>query len=282
MMMIIFVIIASFAYVLYPIVESKLRGNVFHYVEHCQDLAHKMFQEIPKKRMIQIIAACTLIMGGFGFWLTRGQGWVQWLFTLSFALLGFYSFKIYMNTMWQKRIETFDEQLVDALTLLSNALNSNLNLSQGIGLITKEMAAPIAQEFGTVMSQEKLGLTLDEALQNLMEKIPSDDLTIAINSILILRETGGDLSETFQTISKTILERRKIQGKISSMTAQGKVQGMILIALPFFLLAAMYYMNPTYVLPLIKTELGWIFLFIMLVLQAIGGLWMRKIIKIDV
>ncbi|MCB0271826.1 MAG: type II secretion system F family protein [Bdellovibrionales bacterium] len=270
------------AYFFYPILEKRVIHKLASYVEYCQSVSYKMYEEMSRKNIITTIVLLTLGFGAIGFWITRGQGLVQYLFTFGFAFVGFHLLKIYLNFRWEKRLQKFDEQLVDALTLLSNSLKSGLNLSQGIQVLITEMHEPISQEFGTVMSQEKLGRTLDEAFETMMERIPSEDLAIAINSILILRETGGDLSETFQTISETIRQRRKIEGKIKSMTAQGKTQGAILMLLPFALIVAMYYLNPTYIMPLIKTELGWVLIFVMLVFQAVGFFWMRKIIKIDV
>lgn len=278
----IFGLIAASLYYLYPFIEDKVFYSFTKYIVHCQNLSYKMYEEMEKNTIISIIVACTFVFGLGGFMLTRGQGWVQYLFTIGFGCAGFQVLKIYLNFKWEKRLQKFDEQLVDGLTLLSNSLKSGLNLTQGIQVLVTEMPNPISQEFGTVMSQEKLGRTIDEAFETMMERIPSEDLSIAINSILILRETGGDLSETFETISTTIRQRRKIEGKIKSMTAQGKTQGAILMLLPFVLMFAMYYLNPTYILPLIKTELGWIFIFIMLVFQTVGFFWMRKIIKIDV
>ncbi|MEZ4819712.1 MAG: type II secretion system F family protein [Bdellovibrionota bacterium] len=278
----IFGFIAASLYFLFPVVEEKLLKKINAYVDHCQNLSYKMYEEIEKINLILIIVLCIIVFAGIGFVITRGQGWVQYLFTFSFGFLGLYMPKIYFNVKWEKRLDKFNEQLVDALTLLSNSLKSGLNLTQAIQILVTEMPNPISQEFGTVMSQEKLGRTIDEAFEAMMERIPSEDLSIAINSILILRETGGDLSETFETISNTIRQRRKIEGKIQSMTAQGKTQGAILMLLPFVLIIAMYYLNPTYILPLIKHELGWIFIFIMLIFQTVGFFWMRKIIKIDV
>ncbi|MCB1198122.1 MAG: type II secretion system F family protein [Deltaproteobacteria bacterium] len=278
----IFGFIAASLYFLFPVVEEKLLKKINAYVDHCQNLSYKMYEEIEKINLILIIVLCIIVFAGIGFVITRGQGWVQYLFTFSFGFLGLYMPKIYFNVKWEKRLDKFNEQLVDALTLLSNSLKSGLNLTQAIQILVTEMPNPISQEFGTVMSQEKLGRTIDEAFEAMMERIPSEDLSIAINSILILRETGGDLSETFETISNTIRQRRKIEGKIQSMTAQGKTQGAILMLLPFVLIIAMHYLNPTYILPLIKTELGWIFIFIMLIFQTVGFFWMRKIIKIDV
>ena len=140
----------------------------------------------------------------------------------------------------------------------------------------------MAQEFALVLSQEKLGLTLDEALEKMLERIPSEDLAIAIHSVLILRETGGDLSETFETIATTIRERRKVSGKIKSMTQQGKLQGLILLLLPFGLGAMLYVVNPPYIIPMVTTQLGWIMIFIMLIFQGVGALWIKKIVNIDV
>lgn len=165
---------------------------------------------------------------------------------------------------------------------MANSLKSGLNLPQVIQVLVEEMPKPIADEFSLVLSQQKLGLTIDEAMEKMMNRVPSDDLAVALNSVLILRETGGDLAETFDTIANTIRERRKIEGKINAMTQQGRTQGLILILMPFALAALLYTVNPDFLRPLLTTQFGWMMIGLVLVLQLLGGLWMRKILTIDV
>jgi len=274
--------IGGAAYFSYPWVEEYAGLKINSYVAECELMLHRCFREMPRKKMILIIAGSTTIMGMLGFVVTMGYGWINILFTVSLAFIGYQSFRMWLKFFWERRISLFNDQLVDALNLLANSLKSGLNLSQAIQVLVQESKNPTSQEFGLVLSQEKLGLTIDEALEKMLERIPSEDLAIAVHSVLILRETGGDLSETFETIASTIRERRKVSGKIKSMTQQGKLQGLILLLLPFGLGAMLYVVNPPYIIPMVTTQLGWIMIFIMLIFQGVGALWIKKIVNIDV
>lgn len=270
------------AYFGYPWIEEFAKKTIESYLQDCELLLHRCFKEMPRKKMILIITLSTSLMGLLGFVITLGYGLINVLFTISLATIGYQSFRMWLKFFWERRLNQFNEQLVDALNLLANSLKSGLNLSQGLQVLVQESKPPVSQEFGMVLSQEKLGLTIDEALEKMLDRIPSDDLAIAIHSVLILRETGGDLSETFETIASTIRERRKVSGKIKSMTQQGKMQGLILLLLPFGLGALLYVVNPPYIIPLVTTQLGWIMIFIMLIFQGVGALWIKKIVNIDV
>ena len=223
------------------------------------------------------------VIGGIlGFFLTMRYGLLNVIFTLSGVFIGWNLPRIYLNFKYRMRIEKFNNQLVDTLTLMSSSLKSNLNLHQVIGVVVREMPNPISQEFGLLLSQVQLGLTIDEALEKMMQSIPSEDLTMVINSILILREKGGDISETFDVISNTIRERRKVQRKIKTITAQGKMQSLLLFLMPFAVGLIMYVINPDNVKPMLTTQTGLILTAIMLLMQLAGGLWLLKIVDIKV
>ena len=280
--LIVVVFIGGASYFGYPWVEEFTRNKLEGYLQECELLLHRCFKEMPRKKMIIMIAGSTSFLALVGFVLTLGFGWINILFTVTLGFIGYQSFRMWLKFAWERRLNAFNEQLVDGLNLLANSLKSGLNLSQALQVLIQESKPPMSQEFGLVLSQEKLGLTIDEALEKMLERIPSDDLAIAIHSVLILRETGGDLSETFETIASTIRERRKVSGKIKSMTQQGKMQGLILLLLPFGLGAMLYVVNPPYIIPLVTTQLGWIMIFVMLMFQGVGALWIKKIVNIDV
>jgi tight adherence protein B len=276
------VTITGAAYFSYPWVEEFTKTKIESYMQDCELLLHRMFQEMPRKKMLLIVIGSTVSMALLGFIVTYGYGIITAIFTLVLATIGYHSFRMWLKFFWERRVNVFNEQLVDALNLLANSLKSGLNLSQALQVLIQESKNPTSQEFGMVLSQEKLGLTVDEALEKMLDRIPSDDLAIAIHSVLILRETGGDLSETFETIASTIRERRKVSGKIKSMTQQGKLQGLILLLLPFGLGIMLYIVNPPYIHPLYSTQLGWMMLIVMFFFQFVGWLWIRKIVNIDV
>lgn len=144
------------------------------------------------------------------------------------------------------------------------------------------MTGPIAQEYTLVLNKIRLGMSVEEALNEMGDRVPRQDVQMFVTAVNILKETGGNLSETFSTIVMTIRERQKVEKKIQAMTAQGLMQAVIITLVPFVLLIIFLVIDPNYVKPLFSTPLGWIALAIMLGLQVIGGVMMKKIVTIRV
>lgn len=182
----------------------------------------------------------------------------------------------------KRRVGRFGYQLIDALTLMSNGLRSGLNISQVIDLVSQEMPNPISQEFKLILSETQLGTSIEEAFNGLAKRIPTEDVEMLATAINILRETGGNLAETFDTITHTIRERIKIKNKISALVTQGIVQGAIIMMLPFGLAIMLYMVDPAQVEPMFTTPLGLAMVGGMLFLQLLGGLAIWKIIDIKV
>lgn len=190
--------------------------------------------------------------------------------------------RLVVEAMWSRRCGVFVDQMVDGMTLMANGVKAGLSVQQCMERIQANLPNPISQEFGLVLSQIRIGRSLTESLTELGTRIPRQDVQMFVTSVNILQETGGNMGETFQTIVEVIRERQKVEKKIDALTAQGMAQGTIIVMVPFFLLIVFYMMDPAYVTPLFSTTLGLIALFIMLGLQVIGGIAMRKIIKIKV
>jgi tight adherence protein B len=276
------VALAIAIYYLYFIIEDAAKKGSTNYIGWMVVTLDKMFIKITHGNFLLILIASIILSGLAGFYVSIRYGVLNYIITISFIFIGWNIPRFYINYLYGKRLEKFNHQLIDSLTLMSNSLKSGLNLNQVISVVVQEMPNPISQEFGLVLSQHQLGLTIDEALEKMMERIPSEDLQLVINSILILREKGGDISETFETIANTIRERRKVESKIKTITAQGRMQSMLLFLMPFGIGVVMYFLNPENMELLFTTELGWLIVSVMLVMQAIGGLWLKKIVDIEV
>ncbi len=187
-----------------------------------------------------------------------------------------------VKTLHDRRCNLFVDQMVDALTIMANGVKSGLSVTQSMERVVENLGNPISQEFGLVLSQIRIGRSVEEALIDLGLRIPRPDVQMFVTSITILKETGGNLAETFSTISTTIRERQKIEKKIQAMTAQGLMQGIIITLVPIALLLVFGIANPSYIAPLFNTTLGLIILFMTFGLQIIGGVTIRKIVKIKV
>lgn len=243
----------------------------------------KMFKDVSIAKCRLIVLAMPSAGIAFATWITWG---IQWYGTLALALAAggicWWLLRKGMDYLYVRYVRRFDEQLVDALVMASNALRVGMSLPQALDIVTKEMPQPISQEFGLTLKEHRMGKTLDDALSAMSDRIPSLDLTLVVNAVLILRETGGNLSETFDTIVYTITEREKVKDKIRTLTAQGKAQGVILISMPFVMAYLMNMVNPEYMEPMFTTLLGWLLMLFMCLMLLAGGLMIRKIITIDV
>ena len=181
-----------------------------------------------------------------------------------------------------KRITDFSMQMVDALTLMGNGLKSGLNVSQTMKIVCDEMPAPISEEFARVLQENQLGATLEKAFENMNVRIPSEDVNMFVTSVNILRETGGNIAETFHTITNTIRERLKLQSKIKAMTAQGMSSAFIVGALPWGLGIMLYVADPKMMGPMFTTIPGWAILMVILLLESVGFFVIVKIVSIRV
>lgn len=184
--------------------------------------------------------------------------------------------------LYDRRCSLFVDQMVDGLTIMANGISSGLGITQAMERVVENLPNPISQEFALVLSQTRVGRTVEEALIELGERVPTPDVQMFVTAINILKETGGKLAETFTTIVLTIRERQKIEKKIQAMTAQGLMQGIIITLVPIALILVFLMVDPNYVRPLFTTTFGLILLFVMFGLQIIGGITIRKIVKIKV
>jgi tight adherence protein B len=172
--------------------------------------------------------------------------------------------------------------MVDGLTIMGNGIKSGSNPQQSMQRVVEIMGNPISAEFGQVITQTQFGQSFEEALTDLGTRIPRPDVQMFVVAVNILKETGGNLSETFTTIVLTIRERQKLEKKISAMTAQGVMQGIIVTSIPFLLMGVFYAIDPGHIMPMFTTTLGLVMLVAMLALQVIGGVMIKKIVTIKV
>ncbi len=182
----------------------------------------------------------------------------------------------------QKRIAKFNQQLPEALELLGRSLRAGHSLAAGFGLVATEMADPIATEFGRAFEEQNLGISLDEAIEGMTVRVPNMDLRFFATAVLLQRQTGGDLAEILDKIGKLIRERFKLAGTIQALTGEGRLSGIVLLALPPTLFVTMYYLNREYAMVLFRDETGRKLLGAAIVLQFVGALTIRKIISIKV
>ncbi len=194
------------------------------------------------------------------------------LFMIGFILPGFYA-----KMLISKRKEKFANQLVDALMIMSSSFRGGLSLVQAMEAVVEEMPEPIDQEFGMVLSENKMGVALDEAFNHLYKRMPSPALQQTITAILLARETGGNLPAIFTRIVNTIRENKKIQQNIDTLTLQGKIQGIVMSCLPIGFLIIVQSTKPDFLIHMMKSSLGRAMLIYSFFSEIIGAFFIWKI-----
>ncbi|MGB9736024.1 MAG: type II secretion system F family protein [bacterium] len=198
------------------------------------------------------------------------------------APIGLIISRLWINFMRRRRIKLFDEQFIDAIGVISNALKSGLSLQQAIARVADQYPAPLSQELSMVGKEVTLGVPLEQALTNLSKRIGSEDLDLFVTATGVVKDAGGNLSEMFDSIADTIRERNTIQGKIKALTSQGRLQGIVIGFMPVVLGFILYKLDPNLIMPLFRDPIGWFILFIIVLFEAIGAFFIVKIIRIDV
>lgn len=181
-----------------------------------------------------------------------------------------------------KRREKFNLQLPEALATMSNALRAGFSISQAFDSVVEQGEKPMCEEFAILQQQLKIGMSFEDALESLSQRVGSDDLMLVTTAILISRKTGGNVTEIFDKISETIRGRLRIERRVRTLTAQGRLQGLIVSLMPLVLGIAMTVMKPDVMKPFLFSLKGAICVGITLALVTVGWLFIRKIIKIDV
>ena len=181
-----------------------------------------------------------------------------------------------------KRREKFNLQLPEALATMSNALRAGFSISQAFDSVVEQGEKPMSEEFAILQQQLKIGMSFEDALESLSQRVGSDDLMLVTTAILISRKTGGNVTEIFDKISETIRGRMRIERKVKTLTAQGRLQGIVVSAMPLFLGLIMTLIKPGLMIPFLTSLTGILAVLVMCVLIFVGWLMIRKIIKIDV
>jgi tight adherence protein B len=278
---------------------GKRRGS-----EASTDILRKTAFESDKKSLIEILtpkflslnkffeqADCHIkpstllgvgvLLGALGFtgsWIAR----VPWFFM---PVTGFVLFLVPLAWVWnkrRKRLKTFAAQLPDALELVARALRAGHSLGAGMHVVAEEMPTPIADEFGRVYEEQNLGIAIEDAMQSMCERVPNLDLRFFVTSVAIQRQTGGDLAEILDKIGYVIRERYRILGQVKALTGEGRLSGIVLIALPFVLFLVMLHIQPGYVSALWTHPKGIQMSIFAIIMQILGALVIRKIVNIKV
>jgi tight adherence protein B len=198
------------------------------------------------------------------------------------ALIGGLVPFVYLTMRRRNRLNTFAQQLPDSLELLSSALRSGNTLQSGLQVIVEEMLPPISKEFGEVTEAVRLGIPVEQALDDLAERVPNPDLRFFVTAVAMQKQCGGDLAEILDKISWLVRERFYIQGQVKALTGEGRMSGAVLMALPLVMFLVLYALNYDYVMLLFNEPLGRKMLGGAIVLQVLGAIAIQRIIRIKI
>jgi tight adherence protein B len=265
--------------------DNVLSGRTFF--GSIQDRIRRSDIKLRVSEYIIFMAVCGILGAGAGFFFFNQS----LLVALIGVLIGIRIPKMYINFAANRRLRAFNNQLGDTLTLWVNALRAGSSVLQGMETIATESPVPISVEFERVVQEVRLGLSVEQALDNMFNRVPSDDLDLVITAVNIQREVGGNLAEVLDNISFTIRERVRIKGEIRTLTAQGRISGWIITFLPIALGFLMFLINPEYISELWVREepfligqfpCGWLVIGLSVGMIAMGGYAISRIVDIEV
>lgn len=201
--------------------------------------------------------------------------------SITLAVVGMVAPIMWIKVKKKKRTKVFESQLGDALLIMCNCLRSGLSFQQALDNIANEMPPPISIEFSRVSNEIRYGSTLEDALNHMVARVKSPDLMLAVSAVNIQRQTGGNLSYILDSISDTIKERLRIKGEINSITAQGRMSGLIIGGLPVAVAIFLFIATPDYMMVFFTTLAGKIMIAVAVVMEIIGFLLIRKVVTVE-
>jgi len=247
------------------------------FTEVADDNLQRMFIFSDTKRLLKFYVAAMFLVPLVLYFMD--MSW--FVILLSFAAV-FYFPKMYFKRLAAKRAAAINAALPDALAQMGGAMRAGSTFISAMQAMVEEQKGPISQEFSLLLREQRMGARLEEALDNLGERVQTEEMDLLISAALISQDIGGNLAEIFIRLSETLRRKMEMEGKVKGLTAQGVLQGYVVTALPFLILLALMVIEPEATRPMFTSLLGWIFLGIILVLQLMGGFMIKKIVAIDV
>jgi tight adherence protein B len=249
-----------------------------------QSLSRQLARADLKLRVGEFLSLMLIVGVGLGaiVWFLAGRDILSGVIGLGVGIALPY---IYVRNQQGKRLQRFDEQLGDMLSLMVNSLRAGYSTMQALEAVSKELPSPISDEFRRVVQEMQLGITMEATLDNLLRRMPSKDLDLVVTAMNVQREVGGNLAEIMETISHTIRERVRIKGEIRVLVSQVMTSGKFLAAMPIMLTVGMYFLNRNYMMNFFNPNTRWLgipALILGAVIIVIGYFSMKKIADIEV
>ena len=247
------------------------------YVEDTEKSLDALYLSLTPQQIVYLSLSCSIVVGFLGLIVFSS------VYCAAPPMIpAFFVPRTVIFFLGKRRDKQFSMQLVDALVMMGNSLKAGLSLQQAFQSIPREMESPIRQEFRIVVQEMQLGLSEEETLRNLHERMTTDDVDLFVTAVSISRDVGGNLTEVFDNIADTIRERFRIEGRIDALTAQGKMQGLVMCLLPIAAGVFINVFNPGWMRPLFTTAWGIGMMGLIVALEGLGAFFIYRIISIDV
>ncbi|MES9993786.1 MAG: type II secretion system F family protein [Candidatus Thiodiazotropha sp.] len=247
------------------------------FTEHTESKLENLFLFIDAKQMF-LLNILLLVVLPVTIYFTTGSLFYVILSLMMLIVLP----KILLLRLEVRRKEKLISSLPDALIQIAGGMSAGQTFLSAVETMVKETKGPVSQEFSLVLREQRLGMSLNEAMDNLAERVQAEEMDLIVTATQIASEVGGNLSEIFKRLADSLRKKMEMEGKIKALTSQGILQGWVVGLLPFFIILALYYVDHENISPIFSNLLGWIFLSVIIILEIVGGLMIRKIVNIDI
>lgn len=263
------------------LVVQRASERVLAYRKHLASATESRFAEmfvfVDVGRWFNVYIAGVMVVPP-AVWIVTRELWLGAV-VLAVSLVAPY---MLLSIFYKRRLKAIEKQLPDALIMLSASLRAGASFTSALETLIQESTPPISQEFSLLLREVRIGVDMDTALDHMEQRIPLEDFRLFLSAIRISREVGGNLADTLDKIASTLRSKLVMEGKINSLTAQGRLQGIVMSLLPLALIAVLMKLEPVAMGMLFTTKLGWLTLLVIIVMQVLGFFAIRKITEIDI
>lgn len=260
-----------------PMILNKAYNLQEKKLQQAEKKLDDMFIVVQRQRLFLFSVLSPLVLGLAGLVLSRNL-----LLALLMFAVGIYLPKLVLRYLENQRKNRFETQLIDGLMVLSSSLKASLSFLQALEVLVEELPNPISQEFGLMLRENKMGVSLDESFKRLNQRMDVEELRLLTNAVLVARETGGDLTKVFGRLVTTIRDNTKLRDAVRTLTLQGRLQGAIMSVLPFVFIVVVMGFNRNYFAVMLSSEQGRFLLFIAVILEIIGIFLIRRFSRIRI
>lgn len=247
------------------------------FTEHTSDSFDQLFLFFDTRRVFALNLLLLILLPLVVWLLSRSLLYVLMAVGVVYALP-----KLALKFLETRRRAEIVAALPDALAQISGAMRAGATFLTAVETMVDESSGPLSQEFSLMLREQRMGKTLNDALDNVAERSASEEMDLVVTAAQISRELGGNLSDIFERLSHSLRRKIEMEGKIKALTSQGKMQGWVVGLLPFFIIAALCMIEPESMRPIFTSLLGWCFLAVILLMEIMGALMIRKIVSIDI